>query len=185
MLPIAPECSPVEETVAGRGQPRKEPLCTWTVCTHTVLCVTATCCVHPYWTVCTHIVLCAPLLDCVHPHCALWILTGLCAPIFCCVHPSCAVCTLTRLCAPTFYFCAYGCSAVWSHIIFVKAHKANIVKPNILTILGLLAAVHSRLCALCTFHNAQYGSYIMQDCLLFLYMDADVEKPLWSVNMSP
>ena len=27
--------------------------------------------------------------------------------------------------------------------------------------LGLLAVVHSRLCALCTFHNAQYGSYIM------------------------
>ena len=133
MLPIAPECSPVEETVAGRGQPRKEPLCTWTVCTHTVLCVTATCCVHPYWTVCTHIVLCESLLDCVHPYCV--------------------VCTLTELCAPTFYFCAYGCSAVWSHIIFVKAHKANIVKANILTILGLLAVVHSRLCALCTFHN--------------------------------
>ena len=129
MLPIAPECSPVEETVAGRGQPRKEPLCTWTVCTHTVLCVTATCCVR------------APLLDCVHPHCA--------------------VCTLTGLCAPTFYFCAPGLSAVWFHITFVKAHKANIFKPNILTILGLLAAVHSRLCALCTSHNAQYGSYIM------------------------
>ena len=105
--------------------------------------------------------LCAPTLCCVHPNCALWILTGLCAPIFCCVHPHRAVCTLTGLCAPTFYFCAYGCSAVWSHIIFVKAHKANIVKPNILTILGLLAVVHSRLCALCTFHNAQYGSYIM------------------------
>ena len=118
-------------------------------------------CVHPHCAVCNRNVLCAPLLGCLHPHCALWILTGLCAPIFCCVHPSCAVCTLTRLCAPTFYFCAYGCSAVWSHIIFVKAHKANIVKPNILTILGLLAVVHSRLCALCTFHNAQYGSYIM------------------------
>ena len=118
-------------------------------------------CVHPHCAVCNSNVLCAPLLDCVHPHCALWILTGLCAPIFCCVHPHCAVRTLTGLCALTFYFCAYGCSAVWSHIIFVKAHKANIFKPNILKILGLLVVVHSRLCALCTFHNAQYGSYIM------------------------
>ena len=44
MLPIAPKCSPVEETVAGRGQPPKEPLCI----------------AHPHCAVCTHIVLCAP-----------------------------------------------------------------------------------------------------------------------------
>ena len=87
ILPIAPECSPVEETVAGRGQPRKEPLCTWTVCTHTVLCVTATCCVR------------APLLDCVHPHCAVCTLTGLCAPTLCSVNPYWTVCTHILLCA--------------------------------------------------------------------------------------
>ena len=112
--------------------------------------------------------LCAPTLCCVHLYCAVFTHIVLCAPTLCCVHLYCAVCSHIVLCAPLL-------DSVHSYF---KAHKANIVKPNILTILGLLAAVHSRLCALCTFHNAQYGSYIMQDCLLFLYMDADVEKPL-------
>ena len=75
MLPIAPECSPVEETVAGRGQPPKKPLCT-----NIVLCAVHT--VHLYCAVCSHIVLFAPILCCVHPHCAVCTLTGLCAPTF-------------------------------------------------------------------------------------------------------
>ena len=104
ILPIAPECSPVEETVAGRGQPRKEPLCTWTVCTHTVLCVTATCCVHPYWTVCTHIVLCESLLDCVHPYFVVCIQVVLCAPLLDSVHPhSIFAPMVVLLCGPISY----------------------------------------------------------------------------------
>ena len=104
MLPIAPECSPVEETVAGRGQPRKEPLCTWTVCTHTVLCVTATYCVHPYWTVCTHIVLCKSLLDCVHPYFVVCIHIVLCAPLLDSVHShSIFAPMVVLLCGPISY----------------------------------------------------------------------------------
>ena len=104
ILPIAPECSPVEETVAGRGQPRKEPLCTWTVCPHTVLCVTATCCVHPYWTVCTHIVLCESLLDCVHPYFVVCIHIVLCAPLLDSVHShSIFAPMVVLLCGPISY----------------------------------------------------------------------------------
>ena len=104
ILPIAPECSPVEETVAGRGQPRKEPLCTWTMCTHTVLCVTATCCVHPYWTVCTHIVLCESLLDCVHPYFVVCIHIVLCAPLLDSVHShSIFAPMVVLLCGPISY----------------------------------------------------------------------------------
>ena len=149
ILPIAPECSPVEETVAGRGQPPKEPLYTWTVCTHIVLCAPILCCVLPHCAMCTNIVLCAPLLDCVHLYCAVCSHIVLCAPTLCCVHPYWTVCSHIVLCEslldcvhPYFVVCI---QVVLCAPLLDSVHPHSIFAPMVVLLCGPISYLLRRI----------------------------------------